>query len=182
MATAISRKLRAVLAGGLVLGVGAAVTLAAWSDDEFAAGQFSAGQFSLVGNTASTGLVNHDQANPATLAFETNPDALAPGDVVDEVYYVALGDGTTDDANVTFTATATGDLAPALTPTAALVGAAGDCATATYADASTLNFDLTADPINQQVVCLRVAVTDDQAAVGQGDKATITWQFTATSK
>ncbi|MFX4270684.1 hypothetical protein ACOKSZ_00285 [Propionibacteriaceae bacterium Y1685] len=59
----------------------------------------------LVGNTAATGLVNHDAANPATLAFETNPDNLALGDVVNEIYYVALGTGTTDDANVTFTAT-----------------------------------------------------------------------------
>ncbi|XSS44541.1 SipW-dependent-type signal peptide-containing protein [Propionibacteriaceae bacterium Y1685] len=45
MATATSRKFRAALAGGLVLGIGAVVTLAAWTDDENAAGQFSAGTF-----------------------------------------------------------------------------------------------------------------------------------------
>lgn len=33
---ATGRKVRAILAGGLVLGVGAAVVLAAWNDSEFA--------------------------------------------------------------------------------------------------------------------------------------------------
>ena len=46
-----NRKILAVLAGGLVLGVGVAVTLAAWNDSEFATGTFTAGSFNLEGST-----------------------------------------------------------------------------------------------------------------------------------
>ncbi|MFN3340157.1 MAG: SipW-dependent-type signal peptide-containing protein, partial [Dietzia sp.] len=38
-----ARKRKALLAGGVVLGLGAAVTLAAWSDDVFANGIFNTG-------------------------------------------------------------------------------------------------------------------------------------------
>ncbi|MEJ7649283.1 MAG: SipW-dependent-type signal peptide-containing protein [Nakamurella sp.] len=41
------RKFRAVLAAGLVLGVGGAVTLAAWNDSEYATGTFTAGTFNM---------------------------------------------------------------------------------------------------------------------------------------
>ncbi|SFH86076.1 hypothetical protein E3O11_09355 [Cryobacterium levicorallinum] len=46
-----NRRIRAVLAGGLVLGLGAAVTLAAWNDSEFARGSFAASGFNLVGSS-----------------------------------------------------------------------------------------------------------------------------------
>src|SRR5690606_31735774 len=49
-----SRMIRALLAGGLVLGVGTAVTLAAWNDSEFASGTFRAGTFDLEGSTDGT--------------------------------------------------------------------------------------------------------------------------------
>ena len=44
------RMLLAVIAGGVVLGVGTAVTLAVWNDSEFASGTFSSGQFDLQGS------------------------------------------------------------------------------------------------------------------------------------
>jgi len=47
------RRLRAVLAGGLVLGVGAALTLAAWNDAEFATGSFQAREPDPVSRTVS---------------------------------------------------------------------------------------------------------------------------------
>ncbi|GEC74299.1 SipW-dependent-type signal peptide-containing protein [Microbacterium maritypicum] len=71
MATkATQRKVLAVLAGGLVLGVGTAVTLAAWNDSEFANGTFTAGAFNLQGSTDGTAYADHDSAgSAATLAF-----------------------------------------------------------------------------------------------------------------
>ena len=53
MAVARNRKgiIRAILAGGIVLGVGAAVTLAAWNASEFATGTFQAGTFTIEGAT-----------------------------------------------------------------------------------------------------------------------------------
>lgn len=44
-------KARALLAGGLVLGVGAAVTLAAWTDNEWVRGVFGTGTFGIEGST-----------------------------------------------------------------------------------------------------------------------------------
>lgn len=47
-----SRKVRAIAAGGAVLGLGAVVTLAAWSDSEFAEGIFGTGTFGIEASTA----------------------------------------------------------------------------------------------------------------------------------
>jgi predicted ribosomally synthesized peptide with SipW-like signal peptide len=44
------RKARAVLAGGTVLGLGAAVTLASWNDSEFVEGLFGTGEFAIESN------------------------------------------------------------------------------------------------------------------------------------
>lgn len=62
------RKVLAVLAGGVVLGVGVGVTLAAWNDSEFATGTFTAGSFNLEGSTTSATADyadhNSDKATP----------------------------------------------------------------------------------------------------------------------
>ena len=57
--TADRRKVLAVLAGGLVLGVGTAVTLAAWNDSEFATGDFAAGTFVFQGSTDNETFEDH---------------------------------------------------------------------------------------------------------------------------
>lgn len=41
------RRIKAILAGGLVFGVGATATLAAWTDSEEASGSFEAGRFNI---------------------------------------------------------------------------------------------------------------------------------------
>ncbi|KNC19862.1 hypothetical protein AC792_04000 [Arthrobacter sp. RIT-PI-e] len=100
------RRVRAVLAGGLVLGVGAAVTLAAWNDSEFAIGNFAAGQFNLEGSADGTVFSEHETPDgAATLGFEVNPDNLAPEDVVYAPFAVRLDEDTTYGANVVVSAT-----------------------------------------------------------------------------
>ena len=81
---ASSRHGRAILAGGLVLGVGAAITLANWNDSEFVNGTFAAGIFALEGSsTDGTTFSEHSSAgSAAVLDFQLAPDNLAPGDVV----------------------------------------------------------------------------------------------------
>ncbi|HEY4556978.1 MAG TPA: SipW-dependent-type signal peptide-containing protein [Enteractinococcus sp.] len=49
-----STKIRAIVAGGLVLGFGAAGTIAAWNDSEEATGNFTAGQFGIEGSPDGT--------------------------------------------------------------------------------------------------------------------------------
>ncbi|MBH0007836.1 hypothetical protein I6E58_00625 [Salinibacterium sp. SWN1162] len=97
-----------MLAGGLVLGVGAAITLAAWNDSEFAQGTFSAGTFNLVGSTDGTTFAEHAAVGtPATLAFTVSPTQLSPGDIVYAPFAVELDSSTTNDAVVTVSNAAT---------------------------------------------------------------------------
>ncbi|WP_255808456.1 SipW-dependent-type signal peptide-containing protein [Leucobacter aridicollis] len=63
-------KARALLAGGLVLGVGAAVTLAAWTDNEWVRGVFGTGTFGIEGSKdGSVFSDNPTSGDPAQLSF-----------------------------------------------------------------------------------------------------------------
>jgi len=113
-----SPKARALLAGGLVLGVGAAITLAAWNDSEFARGTFTAGTFNMVGSTDGTTYAEHATVGaPAMLAFTVNPTLLAPGDVVYAPFAVRLDAATTNAAVVTISNAATSGTVANLTYT-----------------------------------------------------------------
>jgi predicted ribosomally synthesized peptide with SipW-like signal peptide len=81
-------RLRAVLAGGLVLGVGVTATLAAWTDEEHTAGGFAAGTFSIVGSTNGTDYSDHPSAPGAALNFTLTPNAMVPGATVYALYSV----------------------------------------------------------------------------------------------
>lgn len=107
-----SRKRKAILAGGVVLGLGAAITLAAWSDDVFADGIFNTGTIELEGNVTATGTVvnttpgwaNYDgpDAVPAddtgALAFPFRPQTLVPFETVYAPIALRLSNDTTIDA------------------------------------------------------------------------------------
>ncbi|WP_226531457.1 SipW-dependent-type signal peptide-containing protein [Microbacterium paraoxydans] len=100
------RKVLAVLAGGLVLGVGVAVTLAAWNDSEFANGTFTAGAFNLEGSTDGTTFSDHNTEDgdaAATLAFSLPAgvvDNMSPTDSVYAGFWVRLAVGTTSAADL----------------------------------------------------------------------------------
>jgi predicted ribosomally synthesized peptide with SipW-like signal peptide len=118
------RKVRAILAGGLVLGIGAAVTLAAWNDSEFAEGVFTSGGFNLEGNiTGEAGaFAEHATTGSAASLTFTSPQVnaanLAPGDSVSSAFAVRLAEGTTVNADVTLSSVLKeGDPDPGLTYT-----------------------------------------------------------------
>ncbi|MFC5929226.1 hypothetical protein D6T64_01470 [Cryobacterium melibiosiphilum] len=96
-----SRRARAILAGGLVLGVGAAITLAAWNDSEFATGTFSSGQFNLVGSVDGLTFDENPVGAPAAVTFTAGFDDLAPSETVAAPFVVHLDATTTDDADLT---------------------------------------------------------------------------------
>lgn len=107
------RKVRALLAGGLVLGVGAAVTLAAWSDNVFANSDFATGdaRWELQGNIQTTtpltepGWLDYDTTPGGGLAFPlVLKDDLTPGDVVRAPLGIRLAPGQALGANVTLDA------------------------------------------------------------------------------
>jgi predicted ribosomally synthesized peptide with SipW-like signal peptide len=117
-----ARKRKAILAGGVVLGLGAAITLAAWSDDVFADGLFNTGSFDLIGSPGTTATLaegayaQYDtSAGAADLSFEIDALEMYPGETVAAPFSIAQPTGTDVDGRVwMYEATATGVLAPHL--------------------------------------------------------------------
>ncbi|MBH0130592.1 SipW-dependent-type signal peptide-containing protein [Salinibacterium sp. NK8237] len=191
-----SRKIRAILAGGLVLGVGAAITLAAWNDSEFAQGTFSAGTFNLVGSTDGTTYTEHATAGAAaTLPFTVNPTELSPGDVVYAPFAVQLAAATTDDAVVTISNEATTGVVTNLTYTliqpttfgctsattgTELVAAGTAVSSVPAATTFSLTKGATAAVAGAPVfLCFKVTAG---ALIAQGQSGTATWEFAAVSQ
>ena len=102
-----SRKLRAILASGLVLGLGATVTLAAWNDSEYAQATFTAGRFNLEVSTNQGTTYFSDTGSPAELQFTTPSTNLSPTDVVFSSFVVRLASYTTKPATVTMSSSKT---------------------------------------------------------------------------
>lgn len=185
------RMVAAILAGGLVLGVGAAVTLAVWNDSEFATGTFSSGEFDLQGSTDGTAFSSDVAAPGKTLAFALDADVLSPGDVVYAPFAVQLSAGSDYAADVTLENVIGGAIGTNLTYSLYNVGtfgatcseAAPPTGTAIVANRAATDtgtvpaFDLTAaaTPVN---LCFVVTAG---AGLPQGATGTITWEFAGTS-
>lgn len=84
----LSRRIRAVLAGGLVFGVGATMTLAAWNDSEYGNATFTAGRFDIVGATDGATFSSHPVGTPAALSFSAPFSAMAPGNTTYALFSV----------------------------------------------------------------------------------------------
>jgi predicted ribosomally synthesized peptide with SipW-like signal peptide len=190
------RRLRAILAGGLVLGVGAAVTLAAWTDNEYATGTFTSGQFNLQGSTDNTTYADHNSAaGAAALSFSAPFSNLSPSQTVYAGFWVRLTANTTTAANLQLVGfTGTGAAAPQLTYSIYLIGATATCnattATGTAIATGLLNSTTatstvvplaapaSGNPGAAQQLCFAIT---SSALLAQNTTATGTWQFTATS-
>lgn len=190
------RKAKALLAGGLVLGVGAAITLAAWTDNEWVSNIFTAGQFNVQGSTNGTDYADHaSEASAAELSFAGDFDSLEPEETVYAGFWVRLAAGTTSPATLVLSdfdgsGTAAAEIDYAIYAIAA--GATCDATTATgTAIASGTLSDTTGtstsvslaapvspDPGVAQQLCFAVTSSADLA---QNTTATGTWHFTATS-
>lgn len=191
------RKVRALLAAGVVLGVGATATLAAWNDSEFVDGDFAAGSFNLEGSSDGTSYADHAEAgDAAALAFELNPTNLSPGDVVHAPYAVRLAAGTTTGAtvaltgvtntgtvtNLTYTVVQTTSMtcnAEAVAGGTMLVPAGTAMSSVGTPDTFTLAQG-TDDATAGDPAYLCFAVTAGEG-LEQGQSGTATWQFQATS-
>ena len=166
MSKKFSRKARAIAAGGAVLGVGAAVTLAAWSDSEFAQGTFASGQFGIQGSADGQAYDDHTTAEGAlTLTFDdvdVDADAMQPGQTVTADYWLrTIEDG--EAASVTFVGA---------------TGTDGAFSTVVTIDGSPLaqgeTFDL--DGTEQLSIAVTLDENQDPAVAAN---ANIVWQFDA---
>lgn len=172
-------KAKAILAGGLVLGVGAAITLAAWTDTEWATGFFSTGKFGIEGSTDGSSWMSHPDSPGATLMFSAaTPTDLTPGDVVYEGYAIRLDQDSTKAADVTVTQSSTTPIA-GTTADFRLTSALTCNATSFDAGTSSATFSL-ASLSAVQYVCMKVTA-GDQAQLAKDGSGSFSWQFAATS-
>ncbi len=177
-ATTRRRKVLAILAGGLVLGIGAAYTLAQWNDSEFATGDFTAGTFVFEGSADGVDFDDHaTSGEAASLAFETGADNLAPGDVVYAAYALRVT-GSYDAALTAVAPVATGSFTTAgkLTYDAVSTSAFG-CDESAFAGGGAVPATIASgDVVN---LCLRVTATN---TLEQGDTGSVVWQWNAESQ
>lgn len=170
------RKVLAILAGGAVLGVGAAITLAAWNDSEFATGTFAAGAFNLEGSTENPYVWDdHESAPGAALAFAVDADKLAPGAEMYAAFALRLsGDF---NANLTQSALAySGDLDGAKVDADVVSTATFGCDEDAFAGGSAVPGTIAPGDTGIINLCIKVAATED---IEPGDTGTVTWEWVA---
>jgi predicted ribosomally synthesized peptide with SipW-like signal peptide len=195
----LSRRTRALLAGGLVLGVGATATLAAWVDTENAAGSFTATVFDTEASVNGTTYADSPTAPGATmsagstryglLSIRTKTNSTA-GSL--SIQAATVTNGATDTApllgdalryRVVRSATCT---AAAFTGTPTwVVGGAGDTrALNTAQNAGTtvaLAAATTTAPGAATPLCFEVTLPAGASNSLQGKSATAVWTVTSTS-
>jgi predicted ribosomally synthesized peptide with SipW-like signal peptide len=196
------RKVAAILAGGLVLGVGTMATLASWNDSEFAKATFKAGTFNLEGavDSLQTNFSEHASAGAAgTLQFSAIYNNLQPGDTVYAPYALRLDKFTTYDGTVAVTSDSmTGSssgISYTLFTTATPGCSSSSVPTGTIVPANTaLNSVGAATQINLSkstnvgtaagtavYLCFKVSAATTGTVMTQGQTVAPTWNFTATS-
>jgi predicted ribosomally synthesized peptide with SipW-like signal peptide len=196
----LQRKALAILAGGLVLGVGAAITLAAWNDSEFATGTFTAGAFNLEGSTDDVTFTSHNTAiggqTAAAIQFSSGFNNLAPGSVVYAPFWVRLDNATTTNATLAAAGeVSSGTNAANISYAVYAIGPSATCdATATSGTQVASGSSLSAFTAGSSIPLTKGAtagtpgtavqlcfVATAASTLVQGATATGTWQFTATS-
>ncbi len=189
------RKVAAILAGGVVVGVGTMATLAAWTDTEYATGSFTAGKLTFQGSTDQTNFSEHTTSGTAaTLSFSAPVTAMSPNDVVYSAYALRLYRDSTNAANVVITAPSTTGTTSNITYTVIKTATAGcnagstgtvvvPAGTALGGVGAATAFSLAA-PANASTdgvpayLCFKVTAG---SGLVQGQTGTATWLFTATS-
>lgn len=196
------RKVRALLAGGLVLGIGAAVTLAAWTDNVYGWSDFATGDdtWNIQADFSPTGdgtWVEADISPGEPFTFPATRLDLTPGDTVYAPIALRLEPGQTLDAAVTLNGATGGLTDPALTAalrytvtqggtsTACTAGTPGGTAlitdvpltTGTAPNAITLDSDAT--PVNLCfAVTLPAGTSNTLSGLATGQ---VVWEFVGTS-
>ncbi|MCT1435232.1 SipW-dependent-type signal peptide-containing protein [Dietzia maris] len=199
------KKVRAVMASGLVLGVGAAVTLAAWSDTVWGEGTFGTqdsafniqGYFDEGWNEYVSSEPNSDGENgPGTMSFTQNANSLIPGEPVYQLVGLRETEGKLGaDITLTREGTDTSDLGGLVSVAVAELAATTDEAptcddkadfgTATAIGTSVTDPVLTTDVAagGYRWVCFSATLSEDATVdVSNVVSQPIKWQFTATSQ
>lgn len=193
-----SRRARALLAGGLVLGVGAAATIAAWTDQELASTTVSAGTFSIVSRTSTAASFSPAGSGTNTVTFTADLTGMYPGVKKAQVVQVQAGGSLAGTVNITAVAVTnnTGgtpigaDLAlqNALRVDVSVVANPTTCVDTLPMPSGSLTTvpavaqqALTAGPVNTVTYCVVVGLPTDASGLAQGGIVKPTWTFTGST-
>lgn len=190
-----SRRIRAILAGGLVFGVGAAATIAAWTDQELATTTITAGTFSIVSRAGTSGSFSASGPGTNTVTFTADLSGMRPGVRKAQVVQVQPGGslgGTLNLTGVTVTNNAGGaptgadlELRNALR-VAVTVIPPEQCTDASVAMPSgglasvptVAQQTLTTSPLSTISYCFVIGLPADATGQAQGGVVRPTWTFT----
>lgn len=199
-------RVRAVLAGALVLGVGATMTLASWTDTEFATGSFATSKFDTQSSIDNSVWADNTSAPGATITFAgtgMSPDTHRYGyvlirtkanSVAGTLTFVAptVTNGGTDTSPFLGAALQYRAIAIAAagctsttfttgTPTY-IVGGASTYAALTATGATGVSLPAaTASPGSPVGYCFDVYLPTGADPLLQGKSVSVTWNVTATS-
>ncbi|MGW9113651.1 SipW-dependent-type signal peptide-containing protein [Microbacterium sp. NPDC055683] len=188
------RRVRALLAAGVVLGIGSGATLAAWNDTEYTTATLTASTFGIVGAADGATFTEHNTTGTAaTLAFSTPATAMSPSTTTYALYSVrtiSSSLGGTLKMNATTTAstlsaqltygvrTITGTTCNLTTFNAgAEILARGAAMTASPASTQTL----TANAGTAVNYCIEITMSPTAPSSVQGQSAALSWEFVGTS-
>lgn len=200
-------RVRAVLAGALVLGVGATVTLAAWTSQDYTTGSFSTSRFVTQSTTDATGNGWQDNSVSPGATLQLNAGALSPGVTVAAAFGIRTTAGSIGGTESLQTPTSTTTPLPALwsslqyrvysstasacTPTSSpssgsnwIVGGSttwSALSTAVAANATALAAAASSSPGAPAWFCFQVALPAGAANTLQGQSLVVTWLFSGTS-
>lgn len=193
-----------MLAGGLVIGVGATVTLASWNDSEYASGTFTTSEFDTESNVQAAGYADNNTSPGPTVTFSgagfspsvseyfnvlmrTKVNSTAGTAVLNGAILSGTDAATLGAALVYRVVSTTGtcDAAAFTGSPAYVVGASATFRALTLGQETGVTNTLAAAtptvPGAATGSCFEVTLPAGAASSLQGKTATATWQFVATS-
>lgn len=174
-----SRKIRALAAGGAVLGVGAAITLAAWTDNEFAIGDFATGSFNIQGAAGDSAFADHPENAPLELVFEGG-DNLAPGEPVYNRYQ--LQNAGSVDAYINYTQTADPGITEELLVDLHSIPLDAECTAETFAEGTLIQEGAAGEFVlaegGEGNYCFQVTLPEGHETL-ESESGNILWTFEA---
>ena len=196
-----ARQVRALLAGGIVLGVGAVSTFASWTDTEFFTGTVKGDAHFDLQTSFDRGATWNDHAtrvSAGALRFSGDVTAMAPGETVYAPLWVRTTADTSWEAEATLSTPTTSGAVSGFTYRVAQMWT-GDCDAAAMApvggrvmadrvpDATPLDGTLARRPFrvdrggSPRWLCVAITRKTDAASVDASadQAATVTWGLTA---
>lgn len=197
-------RVRAALAGALVLGVGAFATLAAWTDDEWATATVTSGRFGIVGSISGGAFADHPTSPGGSLSFTPVLSGVYPGSPAGfttvQIRTASAASGGFDSVpgvvRMQTTTSATGNLAAALVYAVRVVPSGSSCNEALFSNASApvivanataLSTDVPSTPdapqalqaagANTVTFCIRIALPSTAPDNAQNLTTSVTWRF-----